>query len=235
MNRYLWTPRLRQIAWSVYGRFVWDAQHSPTHDALVEYIGESIKSRLMTSHDRVFDAGCGTGCYSIALARAGLDVLAVDYAEGMLRNAHKAAARERLANLSFEKVSLDDPLPYENGTFHHAIAISVIQAVTSPSESLNELARVIKPGGTVVAVHFTGRETNATATRSRSILPSWSTPLKRALAKAKAWAEDAGATRYWSELELRHLLEGAGLSTTIEPWGENAFVAFGKKSPGDPF
>jgi len=50
---------------------------------------------------RLLDAGCGTGRYALELARRGYQVIGVDAASALLREAQRKAARERLP-LAFE-------------------------------------------------------------------------------------------------------------------------------------
>jgi 2-polyprenyl-3-methyl-5-hydroxy-6-metoxy-1,4-benzoquinol methylase len=79
--------RLQQAFWSLYGRFVWDAEQPAWRQAQIKRVVGILASRQAHPGERVLDAGCGTGNYALALARAGFAVVGIDYAAGMLASA----------------------------------------------------------------------------------------------------------------------------------------------------
>jgi SAM-dependent methyltransferase len=100
---------------------------------------------------RWLDVGCGTG----ALAGAVLDLAApdsligVDSAEGFLET-----ARERFAGrgAAVEFVRGDaGALPLEDDSVDAAVSGLVLNFVPSPDAAVAEMARVVRPGGTVAA------------------------------------------------------------------------------------
>ena len=94
--------RLQQAFWSLYGRFVWDAEQPSWRQAQIERVVDILASRRTRPAECVLDAGCGTGNYAIALAQAGFQVLGIDYAAGML-----ASAQAKLTGLSDRSVPAD--------------------------------------------------------------------------------------------------------------------------------
>lgn len=105
-------------------------------DALVRVIGP-IGSR------RILDAGCGTGRLAAALASAGARVVGLDADEGML-----AVARRRVRG---PLVAGDvTRLPFRDGAFDLAVAVTVLEFVADPDRAFAELVRVLRPGGRVV-------------------------------------------------------------------------------------
>lgn len=162
----------------------------------------------------VLDAGCGTGNYVVALARAGFGVTGLDYAPGMLARARAKVTGDIAPRISLRRVSLNATLPFAAGSFDHAISISVLQAVADPAFTLRELRRVLKPGGTLVLTHQPrpapgGQSLSAVITARTSSLAR-KTWWRAALVAAKAVAERAGATRYWTTAELEQMLRAGG-------------------------
>ncbi|MFI5320594.1 MAG: class I SAM-dependent methyltransferase, partial [Myxococcota bacterium] len=113
--------------------------------------------RLIPRGLRVLDLGTGTGALARERAGAGWDVVAVDHSPRMLE-----AAREKLAAAGAERVELRagdaTALPLANGEVDAALAHMVLQYLASPADAIGEMARVVKPGGSVVAIDFVKHE-----------------------------------------------------------------------------
>lgn len=148
-SQRLW--KVYSIFWGIYGRYAWDdhAEATSVSDP-PEHIVEIVQNRRLKAYERVLDAGCGTGNYAIALAKAGFQVIGTDYAAGMLAKAQEKVSRDLSENIAFRRENLNVPLNYPAGHFEHVISISVLQAVTNPNFTLGELHRILKPGGTIV-------------------------------------------------------------------------------------
>jgi SAM-dependent methyltransferase len=101
--------------------------------------------------ERVLEVGCGLGADARELAHAvGPDgsVTAVDVSEAMLD-----AARERHdgSNVTYERADVT-ALPYDDGTFDAVRVERVLQHVTDVDRACAEMARVLKPGGRLLAL-----------------------------------------------------------------------------------
>ena len=60
------------------------------------------------------------------------------------------ACRRRLPGVQVESAAAE-ALPFDDGTFHHALAQLVLNFMTDPPAGLREMQRVTHPGGTVAA------------------------------------------------------------------------------------
>ncbi|GAB7304539.1 demethylmenaquinone methyltransferase [Clavibacter michiganensis] len=101
--------------------------------------------------ERILDLAAGTGTSSAALAASGAHVVAADFSEGMLE-----VGRRRLAgNDRVEFVHADaTDLPFDDDSFD-AVTISFgLRNVVEPRKGLDELLRVLKPGGRIVICEF---------------------------------------------------------------------------------
>jgi len=149
LQRLKWN--LYRVFWSIYGRHVWDDQQEPARvSGPAEEIVAIVRARRGTPDDWVLDAGCGTGNYAVALAKARFHVLGLDFASGMLAQARAKVTDDLAAYLSFRQADLNLSLELPDNHFDHVISISVLQAVADPMFALGELHRVLKPGGTLV-------------------------------------------------------------------------------------
>ena len=97
--------------------------------------------------ERVLDAGCGTGRLSEELAKRGLYVTAVDCSDAMLE-----VARTRLGN--HERIQLYraniEALPLRESNFNLVVAFTVLEFTPRPDIALQQLWRVVRPGGRLV-------------------------------------------------------------------------------------
>lgn len=91
------------------------------------------------------DAGCGGGRYSIAIAlHKAKKVIGCDVSDTGLMDARKRA--EGFSSVEFRQASVLD-LPFENEYFDLCWSAGVLHHTTDPDLGLDELTRVLKPGG----------------------------------------------------------------------------------------
>ncbi len=112
-----------------------------------------VLARHVTRHDaaRVLDAGAGTGAAGEALATLGFtDLVAVDLSEDML-------ARARRKGVYSQTIVADLSLPVDafgDDSFDAATLVGVFSYGQAPAETLDEVVRLVRPGG---AIAFTMR------------------------------------------------------------------------------
>jgi len=106
-------------------------------------------SRLPRDRGRVLDVATGTGLVAAELLRRGFSVTGLDQSEGMLD-----MARARLGTEAELVASSAEDLPSADGTFDHLTFTYLLRYVDDPGAVLAELARVVRPGGTVASLEF---------------------------------------------------------------------------------
>ncbi|HJS58880.1 MAG TPA: metalloregulator ArsR/SmtB family transcription factor [Vicinamibacteria bacterium] len=97
----------------------------------------------------VADLGCGTGHAAVALAPFVHRVIGVDQSAAMLKSARRRAAG--LENVEWRRGSLE-ALPLEDESVDAALLLLALTYVTAPRAALAEAARILRPGGRLVAV-----------------------------------------------------------------------------------
>lgn len=94
---------------------------------------------------RILEVGCGWGELAEWLAReTGADVVATDVSPRMVELARERGVDARIADVQ--------ALPFGDGTFDVAVAAWMLYHVPDLETAIAELARVLRPGGRLVAV-----------------------------------------------------------------------------------
>ena len=97
--------------------------------------------------DTVLECACGTGAISIYIAPKCRRLIATDFAAGMLRQAAKKC--RKYENVVFRKADITH-LKCKDGRFDKVVAGNVIHLLPNPEQAMQELARVVKPGGQII-------------------------------------------------------------------------------------
>ncbi|MBI5888355.1 MAG: class I SAM-dependent methyltransferase [Deltaproteobacteria bacterium] len=98
--------------------------------------------------EKALDEGCGTGIYTIELARRGAVSTGVDSSKEML---DLAGAKARKEGLTVEFVSADAlMLPFPDGCFDMVLSAGMLCFIREREKALQEMRRVLKPGGKLI-------------------------------------------------------------------------------------
>ena len=94
---------------------------------------------------RVLEVGCGMGNFAERLAReTAAEVVATDLSPRMVEVARERGLDARVADVQ--------ELPFDEGEFDCVVANAMLYHVEDVDRALSELARVLEPGGKLVAV-----------------------------------------------------------------------------------
>lgn len=105
--------------------------------------------RLPAGGGHVLDVATGTGLVAAELLRRGFRVTGLDQSPEMLTR-----ARERLGESVPLVEASAESVPFPDASFDHLTFTYLLRYVDDPAATLAELARVVRPGGTVASLEF---------------------------------------------------------------------------------
>ena len=112
---------------------------------------------------RILDAGCARGRYARRLSAAGAHVTGMDLTALFLHDARRA-----ILEVDFVQATLRQ-LPFADATFDGVLCNGVLCHLADRKSALSEMARILKPGGTLLVIDH-----NLTGLHPRYFLPaSW--------------------------------------------------------------
>jgi ubiquinone/menaquinone biosynthesis C-methylase UbiE len=176
----------------------WNDGPATVYRALAEPVLEAAGD---VAGKRVLDVGTGSGVLADELVRRGAAVLAVDLSWSMLRRG--AADRPPAA------VADVRALPLRQGSVDLATAAFVLNHLDVPVDGLRQIARVLRPGGRLLATTFEGEAPHPAkplldevAARHGFVPPGWYScvkehllPLLASPERFEAAAREAGIAR----------------------------------------
>ncbi len=134
---------------------------------------------------RILEVGVGTGL-SLPDYSASSRLIGVDYSEPMLRKARSRVVDRGLGNVEALAVMDASHLGFTDAAFDVVVAQYVITAVPEPEATLDEFARVLRPGGEIVLVNHLGAEKGLRAFGEKCFAP---------LARRLGWHPEFGWER----------------------------------------
>jgi demethylmenaquinone methyltransferase / 2-methoxy-6-polyprenyl-1,4-benzoquinol methylase len=113
-------------------------------------------SRVETGPDgTVLDVASGTAAVAIELVRAkGCSVVGVDQSPEMLAAGRRRVEHAALSSRIELREGRAEALPFEDASFDALTFTYLLRYVDDPAATLRELARVVRPGGTIAALEF---------------------------------------------------------------------------------
>jgi len=137
------------------------ARWAPVYDLVFGPLLERGRRASIAAADRVggriLELGVGTGISLPVFGRQSR-IVGIDISEPMLRKAHERVEREGLAHVDGLAVMDAARLGFADASFDCAVAQFVITTVPDPEATLDELARVVRPGGEIVLVNHISAE-----------------------------------------------------------------------------
>jgi ubiquinone/menaquinone biosynthesis C-methylase UbiE len=120
----------------------------------LQIIGETLCEAMdMNANWKVLDVAAGNGNASLAAARRGCAVTAMDYVESLLDGARRRADAEDL-RLDI-RVGDAENLEFGDGEFDAVLSTLGVMFVPDPDRAARELVRVCKPGGFIGLANWT--------------------------------------------------------------------------------
>lgn len=164
-----------------------------------------------TQGGSVLEVGIGTGL-ALDFYAPHVRVTGIDLSAEMLREAEAKARRKRLKNLDGLFRMDARQIAFPDAAFDHVAAMHIMSVVPEPERVLDEMARLCRPGGSVlIANHFAGRAEGWTVAER----------LAAPLANLLGWHSDFAMGRVLGHPKLR--LEE---QRQVRPFGLMTFLRF---------
>ncbi len=124
----------------------------PSYLAMMEEIAKWRAGR--TEPFDLLDIGCGTGALAGLLAGTGwpISVCGLDYSPAMCAEAHKKSRSEAGSGSPVYLAGDSEHLPFAAGSFDLVICMNSFHHYPHQDAVVNEMRRVLRPGGSVVLV-----------------------------------------------------------------------------------
>ncbi|WP_282172762.1 class I SAM-dependent methyltransferase [Cytobacillus firmus] len=141
MSTFNWSAEAEKLwdnnseSWNAKSRAMWE---EGSRKDIISFFEKHVKKG-----SAVCDLGCGDGYGSYKLALAGYRVTGIDVSEEMIHKAEKLNAE---TDAVFKKEDISN-LSLEENAFDSILAINSLEWTESPLDVLQEIQRIVKPGG----------------------------------------------------------------------------------------
>ena len=137
------------------------ARWAPIYDRVFGKVFERGRLTAIEAAERIggdiLEVGVGTGISLPDYSRSNR-IVGIDISEPMLRKALQRVAEHKLDNVQALAVMDAEKLALPDSSFDVVVAQYVITAVPNPEATLDEFARVLRPGGEIILVNHIGAE-----------------------------------------------------------------------------
>lgn len=194
---------------------------APVYDLVFGAVFERGRRAAITAAERVggriLEVGVGTG---ISLPDYAPDnrLVGIDLSEPMLRKAQERVEELGLKNVEQLAVMDAENLSFPADSFDVVVAQYVISTVPNPDRVLDEIARVVKPGGEIIILSRIGAEAGL-----RRALEQWFMPAAQKL----GWRTEFSWARY-EQWVARHPEVTIIERRPMPPFGHFQLIRFGK-------
>ena len=196
-----------------------------TYDENQEYVvGKELLDQITKMLDGVpesgkaVELGCGTGYFTLAIARKFKSIIATDLSDSLLEVA-RLRLREHPEVTVQKEDCMETTLPSE--AFDSAFMANLIHVVENPDKTLRECHRILVSGGAIIIVTFTGYG-----------MKVWE-KIKMGARFSRAWGKPPSHTHSFSPEQVTSMMEDAGfIVETSKLIGQKtkAVYAIGRKN-----
>jgi phosphatidylethanolamine/phosphatidyl-N-methylethanolamine N-methyltransferase len=197
------------------------ARWAPVYDLVFGKVFEAGRKASIAAAERVggriLEVGVGTGISLPDYAHTN-QLVGIDISAPMLRKARERVAQQGLTNVEGLAVMDAKHLAFRDNAFDVIVAQYVITAVPDPEATLDEFARVLRPGGEIILVNHIGAEGGPRRAFELAFAP---------VARRLGWRPEfpwARLTAWMTRMPGIHLIE----RRPMPPLGHFSLVRYGK-------
>lgn len=139
------------------------------YDEKEKYLNSFEQNKLLPllgeiKEKKILDVGAGTGRLSIALAKQGADVTALDVSKEMLEKIKMKNKKIKIV------IGEAESLPFEDETFDIVTAVFLIVHLKNPTRFFDEVYRVLKDGGIFIVTNINQKDPPLVKTKDGEII-----------------------------------------------------------------
>ncbi len=127
----------------------YDREEEKDKPSYIEIIKRTRKHLKPT--DILLDFGCGTGNASNDLSSNVMSIHGIDISENMINISKEKAIKQQNKNIEYSTTDIFDNSIQPN-TYDVVIALYILHLVEDPSQVLNRINELLKPGGVFISV-----------------------------------------------------------------------------------
>ncbi len=134
----------------------WDSQ-AKNYDKVIKILTRNQYSLMyefieepLTKDMQVLEVGTATGLVAKRISNQVKSIEATDYSEKMIETAKKS---EYASNINFSCANIFE-LPFDDNKFDTVIASNILHIIPEPDKAMQEIKRVLKPNGLLIAPTF---------------------------------------------------------------------------------
>jgi phosphatidylethanolamine/phosphatidyl-N-methylethanolamine N-methyltransferase len=205
----------KDVITRAYGRW------APVYDVVFGKVFERGRAAAVRAAERIggriLEVGVGTGISLPSYSRTSV-VVGLDVSEPMLRKAQAKVRAQGLDHVAGLAVMDAAHLAFSDRSFDVVVGQYLITAVPDPEATLDEFARVLKPGGEIVLVNHLSAESGVRRAFEQGFAP---------VARRLGWQPDFGWDRLTRWAERRsdiRLIE----RRPVPPLGHFSLIRFGR-------
>lgn len=197
------------------------ARWAPVYDLVFQRVFEKGRKAAVAAADRVggriLEVGVGTGM-SLPHYSRNNRLCGIDISEPMLNKACKRVAELGLTNVEGLWVMDAENMSFDDESFDVVVAQHVVTTVENPEATLDELARVLKPGGEIVLISRVGADDGLRLGVERKLMP---------VSRKLGWRTEFPWERYAHWLDHKPDIELAE-RRAMPPFGHFYLIRFAK-------
>ncbi len=186
----------------------WDRVRAEAYGKEFEYV---LLRALPPREWTIADLGCGTGSFTVELAKSGARVIGVDQSAAMLRLARRTTKEHE--NVELHQASLD-AVPIPDASCDVALLVLVLSYVPEIPPVLREARRILAPGGRLLVV---------------DAYPHSDESFRRKLGQARPGLDPAWIAGQLCDLGLEDVGAGGPITSRHARSGPDLFLARGTR------